>query len=248
MKSFSTPLGQVHVLGKEALYIETMRLIKNTLKQANGNQVVIGLTGGQTPRAFYEWAANHQKMSAELREKVIWCASDERCVPLDSDESNFGQADRGLLAPLGVPDDKKMPWQVGLDPEACADDFNHRWNDRFGAHRGFDLCFLGMGGDNHTASLFPKCKLIGSKQHANFAALEWPDHSWRVTITPEGIARCKQLVVTVRGEVKEHAIFEAFHGQFNPREKPIQILKAHAYKTLWLLDPPAAEGLDLDMG
>lgn len=247
MKSFSTPLGQVHVLGKEALYIETMRLIKSALKQTAGD-VVVGLTGGRTPKAFYEWAAHHQKLSEELKDRVIWCASDERCVPLDDEDSNFGNADRILLTPLGIAADKKMPWPVELDPETCADEFSHLWNARFGAHRGFDLCFLGMGGDNHTASLFPRCRLIGSKQHANFAAIQWPGKGWRVTITPEGFTRCKKIVVTVRGEVKEHAIFDAFHGDFNPRERPIQLLRAHAHKTVWLLDPPAAEGLDLDMG
>ncbi|WP_309387208.1 6-phosphogluconolactonase [Cerasicoccus frondis] len=247
MKTFETNLGQVHVLPKEAIYIETMRLIKNTLKNASG-EVVIGLTGGSTPKAFYEWAANHQALASDLKDRVVWSTSDERCVPLNHDESNFGHADRGMLTPLSVATEYKMPWAVDLNPHECADEFNHRWNDRFGAHRGFDICFLGMGGDNHTASLYPHCPLIGSNHHENFAAIEWPGKGWRLTITPEGFSRCKQIVVTVRGEVKEHAIFQAFHGDFNPREKPVHLLRAHAHKVLWLLDPPAAEGLDLDLG
>lgn len=247
MKTFNTPLGQVHVLAKEALFIETIRLIKVALK-ATGEEVVVGLTGGSTPKAFYQWAAQHGALSAELKDRVVWSTSDERCVPLTDDESNFGNADRGMLCELGVPTENKFPWPVELEPEACADEFNHRWNERFGAQRGFDLCFLGMGGDNHTASLFPHCPLIGSGHHENFAATNWPERGWRVTITPEGFSRCKQIVVCVTGEGKADALFQAFHGNFNPREKPIQLLKAHAHKTLWLLDPPAADGLDLDMG
>lgn len=247
MKSFSTPLGQVHVLGKEALYIETMRLIKNAIKQTT-DDVVIGLTGGETPKAFYNWAANHQALSAGLKDRVVWCSSDERCVPLDNDDSNFGHANCLLLDPLGVPAENRMPWPVELRPEACADEFNHRWNERFGPHRGFDICFLGMGGDNHTASLYPNCPLIGSQHHENFAATNWPGRGWRVTITPEGFSRCKKIVVTVTGSRKSEPLFQAFHGVFNPRERPIQLLKAHAHKTLWLLDNDAAHGLDLDMG
>ncbi|MBK1857608.1 6-phosphogluconolactonase [Cerasicoccus arenae] len=247
MKSFSTSLGQVHVLGKEALFVETMRLIKNALKNTDG-EVAVGLTGGSTPKAFYAWAAKHQALSSELKERVVWSTSDERCVPESDDNSNFGHANRDMLQPLDVPELNKFPWPVELDPEACADEFNHRWNERFGPSHCFDICFLGMGGDNHTASLFPNCPLIGTQHHENFAAINWPERGWRVTITPEGFSRCKLIVVSVTGEGKEEALFQAFHGEFNPRHKPIQLLKAHSHKVLWLLDPAAATGLDLDMG
>ncbi|MGE9295552.1 MAG: 6-phosphogluconolactonase [Puniceicoccales bacterium] len=247
MKTFSSPLGQVHVLGKEALFLETLRLIKTAAKNS-AEEIVVGLTGGSTPKAFYAWAAEHQALSADLKEKVVWSTSDERCVPLESDDSNFGHADRGMLTPLDVPAENKFPWPVELEPEACADEYNHRWNERFGAHRGFDICLLGMGDDSHTASLFPHCPLIGSNHHENYAATHWPERGWRVTITPEGFSRCKQIVVSVTGAGKGEALFQAFHGQFDPRAKPIQLLRAHAHKTIWLLDPPAAEGLDLDLG
>ncbi|MEO0795068.1 MAG: 6-phosphogluconolactonase [Verrucomicrobiota bacterium] len=243
MKSFESPLGQVHVLAKEAIFLETMRLIKNAHKE-NPEEVIVGLTGGSTPKAFYKWAAEHKALSAELRDGIIWSTSDERCVPLESDDSNFGHADRGMLVPLEVPAENKFPWPVELDPEACADEFNHRWNDRFGPNRGFDICFLGMGDDSHTASLFPHCPLIGTHHHENFAATNWPERGWRVTITPEGFSRCKLIVVCVTGAGKTEALRDSFHGEFNPMEKPVQLLKAHAHKTIWLLDPPAAEGLD----
>lgn len=247
MKTFSSELGQVHVLPKEALYIEVIRLIKNAIKAAEGNDIVVGLNGGSTPKAFFEWASRHEALASELK-RVVWSTSDERCVPLESEDSNFGNADRGMLTKLGVPEENKFAWPVELEAEACADEFNHRWNQRFGPTRGFDLCFLGMGDDNHTASLYPRCPLIGSGHHENFAAVDWPGRGWRVTITPEGFSRCKQIIVCVTGAAKSDPLFQAFHGTFNPCEKPIQLLKAHAHKTLWLLDPPAAEGLDLDMG
>jgi len=242
MISHETSLGKVLVLEKTALFAETLSLIQAAV-DAGGDEAIIGLTGGSTPKAFYAWAAENNALTGAIKSKAVWSTSDERCVPLTSDDSNFGHAERGMLGPLGVGEDRKFPWPVDLEPEACAAEFVRRWTDRFGAERGFDVCFLGMGGDNHTASLFPHCPLIDENPPEHFAATHWPERGWRVTITPAGLLRCKQIVVSVTGEGKGEALEKAFHGDFDPNAKPIQLLRAHAGKTLWLLDPAAAEGV-----
>jgi len=68
------------------------------LKEACNKKVTVGLTGGSTPKAFYAWAVKQGHFDSDDFKNVVWSVSDERCVPLSSEESNFGNADRMLLA------------------------------------------------------------------------------------------------------------------------------------------------------
>lgn len=235
--TFQTAYGQVRVLNEEGIFAETVRLIEQAVERSyNNTDTVVGLTGGSTPKAFYAWAAKNNALSKQVRDHVIWSASDERCVPLLSDDSNFGHADRGMLTPLGIAEKNKLPWPVQLEPSVCAARYNEIWDERFGQENGFDLCLLGMGDDCHTASLFPHCPLIDAANTNLFAATLWPERGWRVTITPEGLARCKQIVITVTGAGKVAALRDVLYGEYDPRTKPAQLLKAVASKTIWLTD------------
>ena len=62
----------------------------------------VALTGGSTPMAYYEYCASGNILSEAVIANVLWYTSDERCVELESDDSNFGNADRKMLTPLNV--------------------------------------------------------------------------------------------------------------------------------------------------
>lgn len=200
----------------------------------------IALTGGSTPKAFYQHAVRHGSFSPGLVHLGHWYVSDERVVPLSDPESNFGNADRLLLRPLGVLDAEKHPWRVDLPPEDAARIFN----GPAGPGKGFDVCMLGLGEDAHTASLFPGSPLLEAPPKESFAAIEVPGKGWRLTITPAGLKHCGRILVLVTGEAKAKAVREVF-GESGPvEEKPARLLKKCADRTHWLLDPAAAQGLE----
>jgi 6-phosphogluconolactonase len=222
---------------------ETFRAIVDDLRDAvaaKGGPITVGLSGGSTPKAFYQWAVRTQALPAAVWQNCLWLTSDERCVPLASDDSNFGNADRLLLTPLGVPAAAKIPWPVALPPADSATTFNKMWNARFGPERGFDVCFLGMGDDGHTASLFPGCPLIGSGLADNFAAVEWPGRGLRLTITEAGLARCGRVVVITNGANKAAVLKAVLRGPYDPKRLPSQIHRAYAARVTWLVDEAAA--------
>jgi len=225
---------------------ETFRAMVEVLRAAvaaKGGPITVGLSGGSTPKAFYQWAVRQKALPDSVWKNCLWLASDERCVPLASDDSNFGNADRLMLTPLGVLAAAKIPWAVELPPAACAEAFNKMWQARFGAQSGFDVCFLGMGDDGHTASLFPGCALIGSGLADNFAAVEWPGRGWRLTITEAGLARCAWVVVVANGANKAGVLKAVLRGPYDPKKLPSQIHRAYAARVTWLVDEAAAAGM-----
>ncbi|MCC6793098.1 MAG: 6-phosphogluconolactonase, partial [Thermomicrobiales bacterium] len=118
----------------------------------------VALSGGSTPKEMGRLLAEER-----FRERVPWDRlhifwGDERWVPLESPESNAGEAMRGFLDLVGIAEDRVHPFEtVGVTPEESA----ARYQKLIGeivpglSSPMFDLVLLGMGDDGHTASLFP---------------------------------------------------------------------------------------------
>ena len=232
-----TPYGKVVVLKREALFKKLVELLNNLHDSAT-----VGLTGGSTPKAFYKWVIETGTLSKKKADKLIWMTSDERCVGLENDDSNFGNADRMMLAPIGVDVKAKKPWAVERKPIEAATKLNTDWNKHFDANKCFDLCILGMGDDCHTASLFPGSPLLDerAKEGKNFAAVEVPDKGWRLTVTPAGLSRSGKVLAIVTGKGKAEALKAVLEGDYDPMNKPSQIHKVHPEKTEWWIDEEAA--------
>ena len=115
---------------------------------AAGERAAISLTGGSTPQPMHRLLA-----SAEYAARVDWRRvhiffGDERQVPLDDERSNSRNAHESLLAHVPIPASQVYPL-------TDADQYEGLLRAFFGERPAFDLLYLGMGDDGHTASLFP---------------------------------------------------------------------------------------------
>jgi len=113
-----------------------------------GERPAVCLSGGSTPHAAHTLLA-----SPEFSERVDWGRlhvffGDERQVPLDDPRSNYHSARESLLDHVAVP-------AQNVHPLTDADQYEGLLRAFFGERPRFDLLFLGMGDDGHTASLFP---------------------------------------------------------------------------------------------
>lgn len=228
-----TPYGTLVVGDNEALFRATVEAIEEVAQACE--RPLVGLTGGSTPKVFYKWVVQTRPFSQAVLERVIWSTSDERCVPLESGESNFGEAQRGMLRPLGIPEANQRPWAVQCEPYEAAARFNAQWEAE-GRKSAFDLCLLGMGEDAHTASLFPGSVLLREDQEAFFAAVEVPGKGWRLTLTPKGLLSCKKIIVTATGAAKATTLREVFWSEPDPLKRPVQCLAGVAERTRWFLN------------
>lgn len=235
----ATLAGAVHVLDQPAAFAELARRI-NGLPSPHP---AVAMSGGSTPKAFFKWAVETGALSPATLARVDWHVSDERCVGLDSPDSNFGNLARGLLDPLGIPSARRFPWPVDLPPAEAAAAYERFWRVA-GRERLFDLCILGMGDDSHIASLWPGCPLTAADGASRFAATEWPGRGWRLTVTPSGLALCDRIVLLAAGAAKAPALRAVCRDpSVDLARHPGQVLRGLADRVDWLVDASAAAQL-----
>lgn len=244
MREIPSDCGRVLAGTRDELFQEALRLTTAAHADRQGPGVFTwALTGGSTPAAFYAWCAENKTLPEALLKDTHFTVSDERHVLLSSGESNFGNAERQLLNPLSVATDQRHPWMVAWPVAEAAEAYRKTMLILSGPGRAYDVCFLGMGDDCHTASLFPQTPLLKDDGGLLFGGQEVPGKGWRLTITPTGLRSCGLIVVMALGAGKAEALHRVHRGPDDVLNVPSQILKTCADRVVWLVDEPAAAKL-----
>lgn len=172
----------------------------------------VALSGGGTPKSVYPLLLEPERRDAVDWSRVEFFWGDERTVPPDHPESNFGVAYQMLIAQLpNVRADRihRMPAEAP-DLHAAALSYESELRLAFGA-RGdeppaFDLIWLGMGPDGHTASLFPGSDALDEVDR--WVVGNWAPHpeAWRMTLTFPVLNAARAVIFAVEGENKADAI------------------------------------------
>ena len=241
MKEARSPYGSILTGTQDELFIKAVEFLLT--EASKRSMATIGLPGGITPQNWYKWIIAEKALDNAALDRLCWLTSDERYVPMDDPQSNFGNAARLFLDPLNVPETRRMPWPVSVDPYSASIVFNRRWCDRFGENRCFDLCFLGLGADGHMAGIFPGSPIVGLCTRDNFTSVEVPGRGWRLTITDQGLRRCGKILLMVMGAAKAAPLAAVMKSPFNPSLQPAHLLHEVADNVTWLVDEEAASGL-----
>jgi 6-phosphogluconolactonase len=203
----------------------------------------IALSGGSTPRRLYETLA-----AAEFRDSIDWSRvhiyfGDERCVPPDHPDSNYGMAAAALLRHVPIP--PQQVYRIAVTMSTVRQD---AWRyaqliaqqvprDAQGVPS-FDLVLLGMGPDGHTASLFPYSCILRVHQ---YAAAVYVDkfQSWRISITYPLLNHARRLMFLVAGADKADMLRHIHVDPPGNYPVPIQRIAAQG-DVEWLIDSTAA--------
>jgi 6-phosphogluconolactonase len=218
------------------------------LQAAKGSASLV-LTGGGTGTAVLE-----ELYRSPARDAVDWAHldiywGDERFVAADSDERNEKQAREALLDKVPV-DPKRVhvmaasDGEFGDDPDAAASAYakvlaaNARPEDH-GDVPTFDITLLGLGGEGHTASVFPESPAVYETERSVVAVRNCPKPPpTRISMTLPTIRRSLEVWLLTAGEAKADAVALALAGA---GEIQLPVAGARGQRrTLWLLDRTAA--------
>ena len=207
----------------------------------------VALSGGSTPRAIYQELAkpNHQTGLDWERIHLFW--GDERHVPPVHPDSNFKMVKDALLAHIAIPETNIHRVPAELDVQKAAADYDAGLRAFFdGDWPQFDLVFLGMGNDGHTASLFPYSSGLNEESRW-FIANQVPETgNWRLTLTKNAINAARRVIILVQGESKARMLAEVFSGPYKPEEKPVQLISPVDGDLVWMVDVEVARDLSED--
>ena len=198
-------------------------------------RAVVSLTGGSTPRKMYEALAREPDQVPWTQVHLFW--GDERAVPPDHKDSNYGMARDALVAHVPLPPDQVHRMRGELVPEEAARQYERELMGTF------DLMLLGLGEDAHIASIFPGSPLV--EERARKTAAPWAPHlnAYRITLTPPALLDARQIVMLVSGEKKAGAVKAAIEGPLDPKQWPAQLLRDAGERVEWLIDRAAARAL-----
>ena len=214
------------------------------LEQKEEGPLFWALSGGSTPKLLFELLAT------EYRDKIDWSRlhffwGDERCVPHDDPESNYGEVKRLLFDHVPVVNDQVHAVPTHLSPESAAAAYGETMARLLPMNSDglpiLDINMLGMGGDGHTASIFPSNmdELLKSDQICTVA--EHPESGQkRVTMTGPVINASDEVCFLVTGNSKTQRVAQILNGEHGAKTFPTAHIQPTSGKLIWFLDEAAA--------
>lgn len=200
---------------------------------SQGRRCSLCLAGGGTPRATYSVLA---AMEGIPWAQVDFYYGDERCVAPDDADSNHRMARESLLGPLNIAESQifRMPAD-DEDREAAAAQY------AASLPASLDVLLLGMGGDGHTASLFPGHEAMSERERAVVPVKGPKPPPWRLTITAPVVEAAARVFVLAHGAGKAPKVAQALQGTRDIVAVPIQL--AASGNGTWFLDTASAAQL-----
>ncbi len=212
----------------------------------NRGHFSVAISGGSTPRSMHSMLGEEPFYSDIPWNKTDLFWVDERCVPKNHPDSNFGAAKKDFLDRIPIPKGHIHPLQEGLSDEESALWYQQKLIKFFQRKEIefplFDLIFLGIGTDGHTASLFPGQSALNEMKRWVVAVKGGNPDVNRLTLTFPVINRGRQIVFMISGKEKASVVKTALKG-IQPG-LPAQLVQPLKGTLTWLLDREAASLLD----
>jgi 6-phosphogluconolactonase len=212
---------------------------------AEHNRFLVVLNGGNTPIRLF------QLLATDYHDKVDWTKThifwgDERCVPPNDPGSCYGQAKEILLDHVDIPEQNIHRIKGELEPVSASAEYmqilkSFAEGDLEFPH--FDLVYLGMGEDGHTASLFPGSTVDVSEPTLPVTAHYQNRPANRVTLTQLVFNHAQMVVFMATGEKKAVTLAEVLSDRYNPELYPAQRINPKDSELIWLVDEDAASKL-----
>lgn len=211
-----------------------------------GGRFSVALSGGSTPKRLYQLLAGAPYKDAMPWDRVHWFWGDDRFVPWDAPESNYGMAREAMLAHTPIPAANIHGIVFEGTHADAARTYERELKSYYGADKLdparplFDVVLLGMGPDGHTASLFPGKPAVEERQRW---VTEVPEpglnpHVPRVTLTYPALESSKSVAFVAAGADKHTMMQRVLAG-----DRALPSAGVHPVGELvWFIDQAAERG------
>jgi 6-phosphogluconolactonase len=211
----------------------------------------VALSGGSTPKALYSLLAGDAALRSQLPwDKMYLYFGDERSVGPDHSDSNFRMATETMLSKVPLKPEQVFRIKGEYkDTDKAAQEYEQVLRTSFKIAEGqfprFDLVFLGIGSEGHTASLFPGTKALHETKRLVVRNWVGKLYTNRITLTAPAINNAARVVLMVTGADKALALKGILEGPYEPDQLPAQIIQPPNGKLLWLVDTVAGGMLSI---
>jgi 6-phosphogluconolactonase len=201
------------VLVAEALAADLLHLI---LEYEKGSRIFrIALSGGNTPGLLF------QTLAARYKDSMPWNLmhfywTDERCVPPNDPESNYGMANSLLFSKLNLPANHIHRIQGEFPAVEECKRYSGILRDQLeevNSKPSFDMVLLGIGDDGHTASIFPNQMELVYSDSICETARHPSSGQIRISLTGTTINNARRIVFLVTGKSKARIVKEVAREQ-----------------------------------
>lgn len=207
--------------------------------EENGRFSVV-LAGGGTPKDLHKLVG-----SSNFKDKIDWSKvsiffGDERFVPHDHKQSNYLQAYDSLLENLK---DTKVTVYAIPTKHISAEEAAQLYEDTLHSYfdigeSNFDLVFLGIGPDGHTASLFPNHTLVTEASEVLVQVLHDSPKppSTRLTLSYKSINAAKDVIILAAGENKRPVMENLLDESVAINDLPVKGIQPINGRVRWFVD------------
>ncbi len=222
-----------------AFVCEFLRTLRQYLDE--GRQLHIALSGGSTPIAIFKQLAEQATPDNWSKVHLYW--GDERCVPPSDPESNYGNAMKVLLKPLGLDKDQIHQIRGEEKPLGEAGRYGDLLMKQLPVENGFpvfDWIWLGLGTDGHTASIFPQRIELWTAGSPCIVSSHPDTARPRISISGGVINAAKRVSFIASGQEKAGIIRDIFFNEGRHMEYPAFYVNPASGDLEWYLDQDAA--------
>ncbi len=223
----------------EAVCDQTVEVMERAMLESGW--CMWALSGGSTPRAVLERLAEEPYRSRIVWNRLHLFWGDERTVPSDHSDSNYKMAYDALICHVAIPEANIHRIEGERDPAKAADEYAKEIARLFEDDLPrFDLIWLGMGDDGHTASLFPGTGATGvADRHATTVYVPKLD-TWRVSLTLPVLNAAREVHVLVAGADKADMMRRVVDYADSTEDLPITMVRPSDGTMYWFVDEAAA--------
>jgi 6-phosphogluconolactonase len=205
----------------------------------------VALAGGSTPRRAYELLATDESKSRINWPRVHLFFGDERSVPPDDPQSNYRMVNEALISRVAIPAENVHRIIGEAAPTESAASYEAELKDFFGVivWPRFDLVWLGMGEDGHTASLFPGSDALQEETRWVVATRHAQTRQDRITLTLPVINHAARVTFMVTGKDKGATLARVLRSESVDEELPARKIRPVNGLLEWLVDRAAASAI-----